>query len=200
MDQTAKTNDRLIDEAAIDTENYPVSGLARHMIRNGREIASATIDVREMARLNEDRATWCLPTDIATALLRPMCYVENYLSDVLIDINSIRRRIMDGETSGTALVGYRQSGVDCTSFVENRFREWYSWRKYDMMEAYYRRVYAVVWGQEDKDGEEYSRHWSDIVIKVIDASHDHPYGDPFKEDEARAAKAAAETGDGGEGS
>ncbi len=178
---------------APGTEHEEMSGLARYMIENGREIAKATIDVREMARLNEDRATWCLPTDIATALLRPLAYVESYLSDVLIDINSVRRRILDGERSGWALLGYRQMGVDCTSFVESRFKEWYSWRNYGMMESYYRRVYAVAWEPVDKEGDSLSRHWSDIVIRVLDASHAHPYADPFAEDgkKKQAAKESA---------
>ena len=188
----AESRDRGKIAAQLAASPDGLSGLLRYMLLHGKYLACEDVRRSDLAAFNGDRALWSMPSTVTDKILEPIRFVERHQTDVLITINSIKSGILDAEPCGVRLFGYRRDGCDCVSFVESQFKDWYSWHKYDMMEAYYRKIYMCAWYTVENDMFEFKN--GDIRVLLLDVGNAHPYDDPFKADE-EAKKAAAAAGD-----
>ena len=83
-------------------------------------------------------------------------YADSYNSDIIIDINAIKREIKNKNTTDM-VVAIRPQGVDGNSFFESRMSQTQSYMRHYM----YRKIYLLRLNFEE-----------DETIKLYDITHD----------------------------
>ena len=156
-----------------------------YMMQNGKIINTSVMRRDELASDAKQPMCFALPYDITNPLLKDIHLVEQYMSDLLVNINSIRADIMESAAKhenpeGYSVIGFRKQGVDGETYITCRLKEWFNNFVRSLAAEYYRRVYIVKWYPVSKsNNEEFGRMYdsNDIIIELIDASNCIPYND-----------------------
>lgn len=150
--------------------------IIKYMLGHGKLEKYYIVDANELKDKNP--GDYDLPHEITDVLLDNIHYVEHFKSDVLIDIDTIRRDIVKHSTS-TNIVAMRRSGVDGNDFFMSRLNDFYRTNNYTALSDYYRRVFVVFTHKirecdiDDLDYHDFalSRYnVGDTLIAIFDAS------------------------------
>lgn len=156
-----------------------------YMMQYGNVVHTSVIRKDELSSDLNRPMRFTLPYDITNPLLKDIHLVEQYMSDLLVNINSIRADIMESILKnkipeGYSVIGFRKYGVDGETYVICRLKEWFDNFARNLAAEYYRRMYIVKWYPVSKSNNENFKQMynpNDIIIELIDASNCIPYND-----------------------
>jgi len=148
--------------------------LLKHHIEYANDIKDKTLSEYE------------LPHEITDILLNNIHFVDSFKSDVLIDIKTITRDLLNND-SAIHVIAMRRSGVDGNEFFMSRIEDFWRSNNCTGLCEYYRKVFVVYThkitaadinnpnNQLGCHNLELSRyHINDYLIAIVDATNSIP--------------------------